>query len=114
MVILVADPYRSCTNDHRALMTKNVDAMTDASLTVFRAGYLPVVGEWFALPLIEHAGSKTIGDPIFNEIFHPISRRCVRRRRRDGGPHAQPRQARVLFARRGTARLSGAGARNID
>jgi hypothetical protein len=77
MVILVADPYRSCTNDHRALMTKNVDAMTDASLTVFRAGYLPVVGEWFALPLIEHAGSKTIGDPIFNEIFHPISRRLV-------------------------------------
>ena len=51
--------------------------MTDASLRLFRAGHLPVMGEWFALPLIEHAGSSTIGDPVFNEIFHPISRRLV-------------------------------------
>jgi hypothetical protein len=29
------------------------------------------------LPLIEHAGSTGIGDPMFNEIFHPISRRLV-------------------------------------
>jgi hypothetical protein len=35
------------------------------------------MGEWFALPLIEHAGSTGIGDPAFNEIFHPISRRLV-------------------------------------
>jgi hypothetical protein len=41
------------------------------------AGHLPVMGEWFALPLIEHAGSKQIGDAAFNEIFHPISRRLV-------------------------------------
>jgi len=38
---------------------------------------LPVMGEWFALPLIEHAGSTGIGDAVFNEIFHPISRRLV-------------------------------------
>jgi hypothetical protein len=37
------------------------------------------MGEWFALPLIEHAGSTGIGDPVFNEIFHPISRRLVAR-----------------------------------
>jgi hypothetical protein len=35
------------------------------------------MGEWFALPLIEHAGSQNIGDPTFNEIFHPISRDLV-------------------------------------
>jgi hypothetical protein len=35
------------------------------------------MGEWFALPLIEQAGSKGVGDPIFDEIFHPISRRLV-------------------------------------
>ena len=76
-MILVAGPYRSGTNDDPVLIRKNVDAMTDASLQLFRAGHLPVMGEWFALPLIEHAGSKRTGDAVFNEIFHPISRRLV-------------------------------------
>jgi hypothetical protein len=76
-MILVAGPYRSGTNDDPVLIAKNVAAMTDASLRLFRAGHLPVMGEWFALPLIEHAGSRRIGDPVFNEIFHPISRRLV-------------------------------------
>jgi hypothetical protein len=76
-MILVAGPYRSGTNDDPTLIAKNVAAMTDASLRLFRAGHLPVMGEWFALPLIEHAGSTRIGDPAFNEIFHPISRRLV-------------------------------------
>jgi hypothetical protein len=76
-MILVAGPYRSGTNDDPVLIARNEDAMTDASLALFRAGHLPVMGEWFALPLIEHAGSTQIGDAPFNEIFHPISRRLV-------------------------------------
>ena len=76
-MILVAGPYRSGTNGDPVLIAKNVEAMTEASLALFRAGHLPVMGEWFALPLIEHAGSKVIGDAAFNEIFHPISRRLV-------------------------------------
>ena len=76
-LILVAGPYRSGTGDDPVLIARNVAAMTEASLRLFRAGHLPVMGEWFALPLIEHAGSAGIGDPIFNEIFHPISRRLV-------------------------------------
>ena len=40
-------------------------------------GHLPVMGEWFALPLIEEAGSKQIGDEAFNEIFHPISVKLI-------------------------------------
>jgi hypothetical protein len=76
-MILVAGPYRSGTNDDPALIAKNVAAMTQASLELFRAGHLPVMGEWYALPLIEHAGSTAIGDTVFNEIFHPISRRLV-------------------------------------
>ena len=51
--------------------------MTETSLQLFRRGHLPVMGEWFALPLIEHAGSTGIGDAVFNEIFHPISARLV-------------------------------------
>lgn len=61
------------------LIAKNVEAMTETSLALFRAGHWPVVGEWFALPLIEHAGSKQIGDAAFDEIFHPVSRRLVAR-----------------------------------
>lgn len=77
LMILVAGPYRSGTNDDPALIARNVAAMTEASLQLFRAGHLPVMGEWYALPLIEHAGSTGIGDPVFSEIFHPISRRLV-------------------------------------
>ena len=79
LMILVAGPYRSGTNDDPTLIARNVAAMTEASLQLFRAGHLPVMGEWYALPLIEHAGSKGVGDPVFNEIFHPISRRLVAR-----------------------------------
>lgn len=76
-MILVAGPYRSGTNDDPTLIAKNVAAMTETALQLFRAGHLPVMGEWYALPLIEQAGGIRIGDPIFNEIFHPVSRRLV-------------------------------------
>ena len=77
--ILVAGPYRSGTNDDPAKIKANVDAMTETALKLFRAGHLPVMGEWYALPLIELAGSQRIGDEVFNEIFHPISRQLVAR-----------------------------------
>jgi hypothetical protein len=76
-MILVAGPYRSGTNDDPMLIAKNIAQMTEVALQLFRTGHLPVLGEWFALPLIEHAGSKRIGDVVFNEIFHPISRRLI-------------------------------------
>jgi hypothetical protein len=79
LMILVAGPYRSGTNDNLSLIQANVDAMTDMALKLFRLGHLPVLGEWFALPLIERAGSRKIGDGIFDEIFHPISRDLVMR-----------------------------------
>jgi len=79
LMILVAGPYRSGTNDDPVLIARNVEAMTDAALRLFRARHLPVLGEWFALPLLEHAGSKAIGDAVFDEIFHPIGRRLVQK-----------------------------------
>ena len=41
-------------------------------------GHLPVLGESLALPLIREAGSKRVGDTVFDEIFHPISRMLAR------------------------------------
>jgi len=77
LMILVAGPYRSGTNDDPELIRANVKQMTTVSLELFRKGHLPVMGEWFALPLIEEAGSRQIGDDVFNEIFHPVAVKLI-------------------------------------
>jgi hypothetical protein len=78
-MILIAGPYRSGTGDDPAKMAANVKAMEAFALPIFRAGHIPVLGEWFALPLVDLAGSKQVGDEAFNEIFHPIAERLLAR-----------------------------------
>ncbi len=107
LLILVAGPYRSGTGDDPTLIARNVEAMMDAALALFRAGHLPVLGEWFALPLIEHAGSTGIGDAVFDEIFHPVARRLVARCDaclRIGG-HSKGADEMVALARAAGARV---------
>ena len=77
LMILVAGPYRSGTNDDPNRIAANVEHMCAVALELYRMGHLPVLGEWFALPLIEQAGSGQTGDRIFNEIFHPIAIRLI-------------------------------------
>jgi len=86
MMILIAGPYRSGTNDDPALIARNVHEMESYALPIFRAGHIPILGgaghipilgEWLALPLVNLAGSKKIGDEPFNEIFHPIAVRLL-------------------------------------
>lgn len=72
-LILIAAPYRSGTDDDPWLVDANMAVMTEVSLRLLRAGHLPVVSEWVALPLIEHAGSGQIGDPIFTDIFEAVA-----------------------------------------
>ena len=79
MMILVAGPYRSGTGDDPAKLAANVAAMESYVLPLFRAGHLPVVGEWFGLPLAALAGSVQIGDAAFQEVFHPVAERLVER-----------------------------------
>jgi hypothetical protein len=59
------------------LIHANVQAMTRTALKLYQMGHLPVLGEWFALPLIEAAGSEKTGDEIFNSIFHPVAVRLI-------------------------------------
>jgi hypothetical protein len=73
LMIMVAGPYRSGTGDDPAKMAENVRAMEAYTLPLYRAGHLPIVGEWIALPLVALAGSERVGDDAFNEIFHPIA-----------------------------------------
>jgi len=79
LMILVAGPYRSGTGDDPTRIAANLHAMQAAALQLFRAGHVPLTGEALALPLIELAGSREIGDAVFNEVFHPLARRLVAR-----------------------------------
>jgi GDP-mannose pyrophosphatase NudK len=91
MMILVAGPYRSGTNDDPVLIQENVERMQQYSLPIFRAGHIPMLGEWLALPLVNLAGSTKIGDDAFNEVFHPIAVRLLTKCDavlRVGGPSA--------------------------
>jgi len=91
MMILIAGPHRSGTNDDPALIRKNVQEMESYALPVFRAGHIPILGEWLALPLVALAGSKEIGDEAFSAIFHPIASRLLEKCDavlRVGGPSA--------------------------
>jgi hypothetical protein len=80
LMILVAGPYRSGTDGDPARIQANVDAMTRTSLELWRRGHLPVMGEWFALPLIEaaEAGGSDAADADA-EIFHPVAERLLER-----------------------------------
>jgi len=79
MMILIAGPYRSGTGDDPQKIEANVHAMEAYALPIFRLGHIPVLGEWFALPLVHLAGSKQVGDEAFNEIFHPIAERLLKK-----------------------------------
>lgn len=83
-----------------------MEAKTEVSLRLFGAGRLPVLGEWYALPLAGHAGCTGIGDAVFNEIFHPISRRPVAKCDgclRIGGPSTGADQRVELARQKGKA-----------
>ena len=91
MMILIAGPYRSGTNDDPTLIRKNVQNMESYAVPIFRAGHIPLLGEWLALPLADLAGSRKIGDEAFNEVFHPIAIRLLEKCDavlRVGGPSA--------------------------
>ncbi len=89
--ILIAGPYRSGTGDDPDRLAENVALMESFALPIFRAGHVPLVGEWLALPLVHSAGSQRVGDDAFNEIFHPIAIRLLEKCDgvlRVGGPSA--------------------------
>jgi len=77
MTILIAGPYRSGTDDDPKLMEQNLRTLEDAALPLFRAGHIPLIGEWLALPLLKVAGSKHLGDALYDEILYPIAGRLI-------------------------------------
>jgi hypothetical protein len=79
MMILIAGPYRSGTDDDALRMEQNLRTLEAYALPLYRAGHLPVIGEWVALPLLREAGSKRVGDAVYDEILYPVAGRLIER-----------------------------------
>ena len=77
MMILIAGPYRSGTNDDPILMKQNLSNLEAFAVPLFKKGHVPMVGEWVALPIIHLAGSTATGDDIWNEIQYPVAHRLL-------------------------------------
>ncbi|MCV9928775.1 DUF4406 domain-containing protein [Flavobacterium sp. LS1R49] len=77
MLILIAGPYRSGTNDNPELMQQNLEKLAAVALPLFRLGHIPMIGEWVALPLIKLAGSTKPGDEAWQEIQYPVAHRIL-------------------------------------
>ena len=78
LMILIAGPYRSGTGDDPELMARNLRRLEEAAWPLFRAGHLPVIGEWIALPVLRAAGG-TPDDPVAETIMYPTARRLIDR-----------------------------------
>jgi hypothetical protein len=77
MLILIAGPYRSGTGDDPVKMAENLARLEAPSHALFKAGHLPMIGEWVALPVWNAAGGTIIGDELYEEIFHPTAGRLL-------------------------------------
>ncbi len=79
MLILIAGPYRSGTGDDPQKMAENLKHLEEASWPIFKAGHVPMIGEWVALPIWQVAGGQTVGDALYDEILHPTAGRLIER-----------------------------------
>jgi hypothetical protein len=79
LMVLIAGPYRSGTGDDPVRMERNLRTLESVALPLYRAGHIPLIGEWLALPLLREAGSKRPGDAIYDDILYPIANRLLSR-----------------------------------
>jgi hypothetical protein len=77
MLILIAGPYRSGTGDDPDLMTQNLARLEQAAWPIFRAGHVPMIGEWVALPVLRSAGDHGPLDPFAEEVMYPTAERLL-------------------------------------
>jgi hypothetical protein len=79
LVILIAGPYRSGTNGDSSLIARNLNRLESFALSIYKAGHIPMIGEWVALPLIRQAGSSSLGDEISEQYLYPVASRLLER-----------------------------------
>ena len=77
LLILIAGPYRSGTDDNPELMAANLRALEEAAWPIFRAGHVPMIGEWVALPVLSSAGATGVLDPLAEQVMYPTAERLL-------------------------------------
>lgn len=78
-LILIAGPYRSGTDGDPARIAANLAALEAASLPIYRAGHVPMIGEWVALPVLrerELAGTDLGGEDVMYETASRLLEHC--------------------------------------
>jgi hypothetical protein len=79
LLILIAGPYRSGTGDDPVLLQRNLDRLGEAAWPLFRAGHIPMIGEWVALPVLASAGASSVADPLAEHVLYPTAERLIAR-----------------------------------
>jgi len=79
LIILIAGPYRSGTQDDPMLIARNLDRLEEAAFQVYEAGHIPLIGEWAALPIAKQAGSTKVGDAVAERYLYPVAHRLLQR-----------------------------------
>ena len=77
LLILIAGPYRSGTDDRPELMAANLRNLEEAAWPIFRAGHIPMIGEWVALPVLASAGATGVLDPLADQVMYPTADRLL-------------------------------------
>ncbi len=77
LMILISGPYMSGTNGDEAAIARNLKAMEDFALPIFKKGHIAVVGEWLAWPVIRQAGGELHSSEQFSEFQYPVAHRLL-------------------------------------
>ena len=77
MMIVIAGPYRSGTDDDPVKMAANLQRLEQASWPIFAKGHVPMIGERVALPIWHRAGGREVGDAPYERILHPTAGRLL-------------------------------------
>lgn len=79
LIILIAGPYRSGTNDDPLKMSANLRRLENFALPIYRIGHIPMIGEWVALPILRSAGSNEVASFVQEEFLYPVATRLLTR-----------------------------------
>ena len=79
LIILIAGPYRSGTNDDPLKMSANLRRLENFALPIYRIGHIPMIGEWVALPILRSAGSNEVVSLVQEEFLYPVAARLLTR-----------------------------------
>ena len=67
----------SGTNGDEAAIARNLKAMEDYALPIYKKGHIAVVGEWLAWPVIRQAGGESHSSEQFAEYQYPVAHRLL-------------------------------------